>query len=1132
VAAREEHPPARYCFDDVVVEPRNFRVLKNGESRSLEPRVFDLLIFLIENRGRVVEKQELFEQVWKQAFVTDNALTRAIKEIRRVIGDDASAPRYIETIPKRGYRFVAEVLTSSSQPSRTRRPEDLVSALNYKIQSKLGQGGGGVVYLAEDTRLKRTVVLKFLSEELTSNEVGLKRFLREARLASSLDHPNICTIYEVNQVDGLDFIVMQYAEGKTLKQLISGKPLRIDSTISIAIQIANALAAAHDQAIIHRDVKPGNIIVTSKGQVKILDFGLAKSLAYAERTGDGDESELTRHGAQLGTPAYMSPEQARGEEADHRSDIFSFGIVLFEMATGRVPFKCRSQAETMNAVINTPHTPIAELNSQMPPELSALIDRALAKEPNDRYQTMREVVSDLLHLSAQSGGLNSSFGALDRGSTPYIPLKLAHSAPSARRRIALALAVTAIVAGVATLFYLRGANLRWAREQVPRINQLAQEQKYFDGYDLALKASRYLPDDPTIARLMPVLSDNITVTTEPAGARVYLKRFSQDGAGKFPPRELIGSTPITNLRVARGEYIVYIEKDGYAPFERTISSKLYHFATTMLPPDEPTVVNQRLIEVEKLPDRMAFVPGGAYRLVCWQAPTTASIELADYFIDKYEVTNREYKEFINAGGYQKKAYWKHPFSQDTRVLSWEEAMSEFRDRTGLAAPRSWSGQNFPEGKAEHPVTDITWYEAAAYAEFRAKQLPTIFQWEKAARNGLFTYYSGYVMPWGPIDVTSTVDTRANFKSGGTTPVGSLEFGMSPFGAYDMAGNVAEWCANQTTEGFITAGASWDDLSYMFAYVGDFPGFSNSGKLGFRCVLNQHVTGDQGAMRIDAAHQIPVYAPTTEAAFRALLSHYRYDKLPLDGQVIEVRDTDAWRREKITYIGANDERALAYLYLPKNVSKPYQVLQFVPAGDVYGGYMTMPEAAEMLLAPFIRSGRAVFAVVFKHFKERDRPPDYQSPRSSSVKRREELVNDATDLRRGLDYLQTRDDIDSSRIAYFGFSQGASEGVIFTAVEERYRSVVLVAVGIGKPGDDWLPEVSASNFASHIRAPKLLLNGRYDEVNTLKMRVEPLYKLLREPKKLVLYDGSHTPPIEITVPAVNSFLDETLGKTKFD
>jgi predicted esterase len=175
---------------------------------------------------------------------------------------------------------------------------------------------------------------------------------------------------------------------------------------------------------------------------------------------------------------------------------------------------------------------------------------------------------------------------------------------------------------------------------------------------------------------------------------------------------------------------------------------------------------------------------------------------------------------------------------------------------------------------------------------------------------------------------------------------------------------------------------------------------------------------------------------------------------------------------------------------------------------------------------------VFGVVFKHFKERDRAPNYQQPSSSSVKRREELVNDATDLRRGLDYLQTRDDIDSGRIAYFGFSQGATEGVFFTAVEDRYRAVVLVAGGMSRPRVDALPEVSAPNFASHIKAPKLLLNGRYDEVNVLRRLVEPLYKLLREPKRLVTYDGSHTPPIEVAVPVVNGFLDETLGRVRLE
>lgn len=551
----------------------------------------------------------------------------------------------------------------------------------------------------------------------------------------------------------------------------------------------------------------------------------------------------------------------------------------------------------------------------------------------------------------------------------------------------------------------------------------------------------------------------------------------------------------------------------------------------MLPPDDPTNIHQRLIETAKQPQRMVFVPGGPYKLVSWDRPTNASVTLDDYFIDKYEVTNREYKEFIDAGGYFNRQYWKQPFSKDGQPLQWEEAMREFKDRTGLSAPRSWSQGSYPEGKDEHPVTDITWYEAAAYATFRGKQLPTIFQWEKAARNGLFTHYSAFILPWGPIDVTSALDGRANFKSDGTRAVGSTEFGMSPFGCHDMAGNVAEWCLNETNGRFVTLGGSWDDLAYLFAYVGELPGLHSSGKLGFRCVLNSPTaTGDQGAMRFDTSRQAPTYKPVSEAEFRNLLSHYRYDNTALKAEVIERSETSEWRREKLTYLGARDERVIAYLYLPKHYSPPFQVIQFVPAGDVYGGYVTIAESLEMVLPAHIKAGRAVFAVVFKGFKERELLPGYIQPPHTSVKRREEFVSNATDLRRGLDYLATRSEIDASRIAYFGYSQGATEGLIYTALDERYRAVVLVAGGMWVPRPNWLPEITHPNFAAHIRAPKLLLNGRYDEAHPLQQTIEPLYQLLRQPKKLVLYDGSHSPPIEVAVPVINQWLDETLGPVR--
>lgn len=284
----------------------------------------------------------------------------------------------------------------------------------FKLIKKLGSGGMGEVYLARDSRLGRNVALKLLDRDLIGDSGSRTRFLREARLASALDHANICTIHEIGEASGLLYIAMQYVEGGTLKQVIAGQPLALDCLLSISLQVSNALAAAHAQAIIHRDIKSSNIIITPGGQAKVLDFGLAKPL---ER--EDEESELTHAGAVLGTPTYMSPEQARGERADHRSDIFSLAVVMYEMATGRTPFKSKSRAETMNAVINQAHAPIAELNKELPAELSSVIDKALAKQPGDRYQSVGEMQNELRRVAKLVGveGYNSS----DPLMVPHVP---------------------------------------------------------------------------------------------------------------------------------------------------------------------------------------------------------------------------------------------------------------------------------------------------------------------------------------------------------------------------------------------------------------------------------------------------------------------------------------------------------------------------------------------------------------------------------------------------------------------------------------------------------------------------------------------------------------------------------------
>lgn len=269
----------------------------------------------------------------------------------------------------------------------------------FRVLTHLGAGGAGSVFLAEDSRLGRRVALKLLDRDLIGNRQSRTRFVREARLASALDHPNICTIHEIGEHSGRLFIAMQWVEGETLLQAIGGRPMPLERLLPIALQVAGALAAAHDQGIIHRDIKSSNIMVTPRGQAKVLDFGLARLIGQAA---DGEE-DLTRRGAVMGTPAYMSPEQALGEPADHRSDIYSFGAVLYEMATGRTPSRKASQHETMQAVINQPHTPVSELNPSLPASLAAVIDRALSKRPADRYASAAELADGLRRVAAEAG---------------------------------------------------------------------------------------------------------------------------------------------------------------------------------------------------------------------------------------------------------------------------------------------------------------------------------------------------------------------------------------------------------------------------------------------------------------------------------------------------------------------------------------------------------------------------------------------------------------------------------------------------------------------------------------------------------------------------------------------------------
>jgi len=1024
---------------------------------------------------------------------------------------------------------------------------------HYRILSKLGSGGMGNVYLAEDTKLNRRVAIKLLAESLAADKHAHQRLIREARTAANLDHPNICAIHEIAEDAGRSFICMQYIEGETLDSLLKRKTLDLIEALSIATQIADAMTEAHAHETIHRDLKPSNIMITAKGSVKVMDFGLAKLIQPAELIGSeaATEAMISTPGTVIGTLPYMSPEQVRGESLDGRSDIFSFGVVLYEMLSGHQPFIDKSSAATASAILTREPLPLARFSTETPPELERIVAKTLKKNPDDRYQTAKDLLIDLRNLrdelqfqhrlersgSAGSGVLKASRSVAihtdaltenDRAQTVIthsritLPEQQQQSRTSRRNSLRLpAMLLSAVaVVGFIAWFVRHNMNVKWARNQVPQIESLSKSGRYFEAFDLAMETEKYLPDDPTITQLMPTISDSLSVSTTPAAAQVYLKRAIANAS-----RQLIGQTPINNLRIARGQYILYIEKEGYASSTRTISGALLHAGGSIVIPP-PLKLDQKLIAADKVPPGMTAVSGGDYRLVAWARPTDERVHLDDFFIDKYEVSNQEYKEFINAGGYLKKQYWRYPFVKDGKTLTWEEAMQEFKDRTGLPGPRSWSSQTFPEGRNNYPVTDVSWYEAEAYAAFRGKQLPNIFQWEKAGRNGKVGSLSNY-MPWGVFYPGDTLDQRANFRNEGAWPVDSGEFGMSPFGAYNMAGNVSEWCLNETSEGFLATGGGWGEPVYTFANYGAFPGFYSSDKRGFRCALT--TGGDQGNATIKINEQVPVYTRTSDQDFAKWTRFYDYEKTPLNPQV-EKQETPEWTRERITYDGADGERAIAYLYIPKNFPKPLQVIHFVPPGDVENGQRSATQATEDSLGSQIKSGRAVFVVIIKGYIERLNPEGYVEPDPTTAEYRDKVVNRITDLRRGLDYLETRNDIDARKIAFCGVSSGARVGLIQAAVERRYAAVVLVGSGLRQAYSNFIAEANTINFASHIRGPIMLIHGKYDENLSLKREAEPLYKILPEPKQMVTYDGGHVAPLELLVRTMNGFLDQTMGPVK--
>lgn len=657
--------------------------------------------------------------------------------------------------------------------------------------------------------------------------------------------------------------------------------------------------------------------------------------------------------------------------------------------------------------------------------------------------------------------------------------------PSARWWIAAALAgagVLVAAVGFSAWSYSRYVRARHVRAySLPKIRTLIAKNQRVAAYDLTTASLREAPDDPDLQQLSLEMITRLKITSTPTGARVSYREYGDAGA---PWRE-IGVTPIESTRVPLALLHFRAERPGSPNVE------VAAFSATL------DGVNLRLSR----PDGMVFVPVQAR----WDG---AEMEhLPDFFLDRFEVTNAKFKEFIEAGGYRDPKYWRHPFRKGGRELSFDQAVDKFRDSTGRPGPATWELGLYPKQRDDFPVSGVSWFEAAAYCEFAGKALPTVAHWRRAAGFGL----------------RADILLHSNFGGAGPARVG-LNAGISPFGAYDMAGNEKEWVWNEAGERRYVLGGSWNEPSYMFNDPDAQDPLLRDSNFGFRCAKYAQPPPPQTLAPIP--HSEPYHrgrSPVDDKTFEIYRRMYAYDKTPLETKT-EYRDDkyEDWVKEKVTYRTVYGERMAAYLYLPKKVKPPYQAVMWVP-----GGYARLLPSSEGSLpreefAYLIRTGRAVLYPVYKGTYER------RATEHGPNVFRETHVQFVKDIFQSMTFLESRSDIDKQRLAYKGYSLGAWIGVMALALEPRFKTGVLICGGLLSAPE--VGELEQLNFAPRVRMPILMVGGKDDFVRPPQTSQRPLFDLLGTPaadKRLALFDGGHVVPMQGIMRETLEWLDKYLG-----
>ena len=958
-------------------------------------------------------------------------------------------------------------------------PPPLAAALRprYELLRELGAGGMATVYLAHDMKHDRDVAIKVLKPELAQSLTG-ERFLREIAVTARLNHPHILALLDsgADASGELLYYVMPVATGQSLRDRLAERgPLPATDALRVASDVTEALAHAHAQGVVHRDIKPDNILL-SDGHAIVVDFGIAKAVGMSR-----EQDTLTSAGTSIGTPAYMAPEQAVGDaNVDHRADLYAVGALLYEMLTGTPPFAGSFQ-QIVLAKTTKDAPGLATGGSAVSPALARLVARCLARDPAERPDTAEALLRALRALS------QVDVGSLRRQS----------------RTTWIGAGAVLTVLAVGGALFVRDRRARWVRDTaLPEIARLVEADQLDSAFSLAERAEARAPGDSALSVAWGDIALSQRFLSEPAGATVT--RAALTDTTRWIP---LGTTPTAPVRIPKNAWFYRYTLPGYRPVT-VMGARL---GGSYAPIPSP-VAMQKTSD----PDSgMVLLRGKRLVGTLYGLTFTDTLDLADFLMDKLEVTNAQYKMFVDAGGYTDAQWWDSTMVRDGRTMAFRDAMAQFVDATGRPGPAAWEGGAPKPGAEELPVGGVSWYEASAYARFARKELPAALEWNAAA----IPEAARWVVPNGRYNTDSPVR-------------GGAALGVSPRGIFDMAGNMREWTANAREPGSrYILGGGYSDPAYLFNEVYAQPEFDRSAINGIRLVRRLADAPDltRALAPIPRGSRQAINAvPVDDATFRGFLALYDYDRTPLNPQITARDSTPVdWIREDVTFdLPDGKGRMPAALFLPKRVKPPYQTVVVWPASDVF--FLRDTRRLSMSFVDYLaRSGRAVLYPIYEHTYARGAALGGDVP-SATIEHRDQMRRWITEMRRSIDYAFSRADIDTARLAYVGTSWGGRIGGTAIATEPRIRTAILNVAGLTACAVR--PEEDPVNFLPRIRIPVLMLSGRYDSVFPYESSQLPFLRLLGSPpgaKKQVLFEGGHFLPRPMWVSESTRWLDQQFG-----